>query len=94
LKTTEPKTEIINDSTKYEGEKEIIKKGYPGYKVKVTKRIYENGKLIDTQVVNNDTYRVINGITKVGTKKKPVVVPPVVVPPVVEPPVEESPAET
>lgn len=91
LQTIQAKTEIIKDPTKYEGEKEIIKKGYDGYKVKVTRRTYENGKLIDTQVINNDTYRVINGITKEGTKKKPVVVPPVVTPPVVVPPVVTPP---
>lgn len=100
LQTTQAKTETIKDSTKYEGEKEIIKKSYPGYKVKVTRKVYENGKLIDTQVINNDNYRVINGITKVGTKKKPVVAPPVappvaappvVTPPVVPPPVVEPP---
>ncbi|MGH4118324.1 VanW family protein [Clostridium sp.] len=87
LQTTQPKTETVKDPTKYEGEKEIIKQGYPGYKVRVTRKVYENGKLIDTQVINNDTYRVINGVIKVGTKKKPVVTPPVVVPPVTEPPV-------
>ncbi|MCJ7691422.1 MAG: VanW family protein, partial [Clostridiaceae bacterium] len=87
LQTIQPKIEIIKDPTKFEGEKETIKKGYTGYKVKVTRRTYESGKLIDTKVINNDTYRVINGITKVGTKKKPVVIPPVVTPPVVEPPV-------
>ncbi|MGK0464984.1 VanW family protein [Clostridium sp.] len=94
LQTIQPKTEIVKDPTKYEGQKETVQKGYPGYKVKVTRKIYEKGKLIDTQVINNDTYRVIDGITKVGTKKKPVVEPPVVVPPVVDPPVETPPTET
>lgn len=93
LQTTQPKTETIKDSTKYEGQTEIIKKAYPGYKVKVTRKVYENGKLIETQVINNDNYRVINGIIKVGTKKKPAVIPPVV-PPVVVPttPVPVTPA--
>ena len=69
LEVTQPKTEIIQDPTKYEDEKEIVKKAYTGYKVKVTRKTYENGKLIDTQIINNDTYNVINGIIKVGTKK-------------------------
>lgn len=92
LEVTQPKTEIIKDATKYEGESEIVKTGYNGYKVKVTRKTYENGKLIKTEVINNDTFNVINGIVKVGTKKKdtiapvvPPVVPPVVVPPVVAP---------
>ncbi len=70
LEVTQPKTEIIEDPTKYEGDKEILKTGYTGYKVKVTRKTYENGKLIDTKVINNDTYNVINGIVKIGTKKK------------------------
>jgi vancomycin resistance protein YoaR len=75
LQTTEPKTETIKDSTKYEGEKEIVKTAYTGYKVKVTRKTYENGKLIDTQLLNNDTYNAINGIIKVGTKKMPALAP-------------------
>jgi vancomycin resistance protein YoaR len=91
LETIQPKIEIIKDPTKYEGETETIKESYHGYKVKVTRKVYESGKLIDTQVINNDTYRVINGVVKVGTKKKPVVTPPVVTPPVVTPPVVTPP---
>ena len=79
LEVTQPKTETIQDPTKYEDEKEIIKTAYIGYKVKVTRKTYENGKLIDTQVINNDTYNVINGIIKVGTKKRAPLAP---VPPV------------
>ena len=69
LEVTQPKTEIIQDPTKYEGESEIVKTGYTGYKVKVSRKTYENGKLINTEVINNDTFNVINGIVKVGTKK-------------------------
>ncbi len=87
LEVTQPKTEIIKDATKYEGETEIVKSGYNGYKVKVTRKTYENGKLINTEVINNDTFNVINGIVKVGTKKKAAIAPvvPKVVPPVVTP---------
>lgn len=87
LEVTQPKTEIIKDPTKYEGETEIVKTGYNGYKVKVSKKTYENGKLINTQVVNKDTFNVINGIVKVGTKKKATITPvvPPVAPPVVPP---------
>jgi vancomycin resistance protein YoaR len=70
LEVTQPKTETIEDPTKYEGEKEIVKTAYTGYKVKVTRKTYENGNLIDTKIINNDTYNVINGIVKIGTKKK------------------------
>jgi len=69
LEVTEPKTEIIQDPTKNEGEKEIIKTGYAGFIVKVSRKTYENGKLINNEIINKDTFRVINGIIKVGTKK-------------------------
>ena len=75
LGVTQPKTETIQDSTKYQGETEIIKTGYIGYKVKVIRKTYENGKLINTQIINNDTYNVINGIVKVGTKSRSTLAP-------------------
>jgi len=75
LESIEPKTEKIPDPTKYEGEVEIVQKAYTGYKVRVTRKTFENGVLINTQVINNDTYKVINGIIKVGTKKKEALAP-------------------
>mgnify|MGYP001597813186 CR=1 FL=1 len=67
---TEPKTETIQDPTMLEGQNEIVKTGYAGFKVKVIRKTYENGTLVNTEVINKDTFRVINGITKVGTKKE------------------------
>ncbi|MFT5875669.1 MAG: vancomycin resistance protein YoaR [Clostridium sp.] len=81
LEVTEAKTETIQDPTKYEGEQEIIKVGYAGFKVKVTRKTYKDGKLIGTKIINNDTFHVINGIVKVGTKKKSTVAPVPAVPP-------------
>ena len=69
LEVTEPKTEIVQDPTKYEGETEITKTGHAGFKVKVSRKTYENGKLVNTEIINKDTYHVINGIIKVGIKK-------------------------
>jgi len=66
---TEPKTETIQDPTMLEGQNEIVKTGYAGFKVKVIRKTYENGTLVNTEVINKDTFRVINGITKIGTKK-------------------------
>jgi len=80
LDSIEPKTEKIPDPTKYVGEIEVVQKAYTGYKVRVTRKTYENGALINTQIINNDIYKVINGITKVGTKVKPVLPPVPVVP--------------
>jgi len=67
--TTDPKTVTIEDPMMYEGQNEIMKIGYAGFKVRVIRKTYENGKLINTEVINNDTFHVINGIIKVGTKK-------------------------
>lgn len=69
LEVTEPKTEIVQDPAKYEGETEITKTGHAGFKVKVSRKTYENGKLVNTEIINKDTFRVINGIIKVGIKK-------------------------
>jgi vancomycin resistance protein YoaR len=81
LGVTQPKTEIIKDPTRWEGQSEIVKAGYNGYKIKVSRKIYENGKLIETQVINKDTFNVINGIVKIGTKKQNTIAP---VPPVAQ----------
>ncbi|MBU3159894.1 VanW family protein [Clostridium frigoris] len=66
---TEPKTETIQDPTMYEGQNKIVKTGYAGFKVKVIRKTYENGNLVNTEIINKDTFRVINGVMKVGTKK-------------------------
>ena len=66
---TEPKTETLQDPTMYMGQNESVKTGYAGFKVKVIRKTYENGMLVNTEVINKDTFRVINGVMKVGTKK-------------------------
>lgn len=66
---TQPITQIIQDPIKYVGEKEIVKTGYAGFKVKISRQTYKNGKLVKTEVISNDTFHVINGVVKIGTKK-------------------------
>ncbi|MCB2341161.1 VanW family protein [Clostridium estertheticum] len=66
---TDPKTETIKDPTMYRGQSEIVKTGYAGFKVKVTRKTYENGKLVNTEIINQDTFHVINEVKKVGTKR-------------------------
>ncbi|MCB2305161.1 VanW family protein [Clostridium estertheticum] len=66
---TDPKTETIKDPTMYQGQSEIVKTGYAGFKVKVTRKTYENGKLVNTEIINQDTFHVINEVKKVGTKR-------------------------
>ncbi|MBW9170280.1 VanW family protein [Clostridium estertheticum] len=66
---TDPKTETIKDPTMYRGQSEIVKTGYAGFKVKVTRKTYENGNLVNTEIINQDTFHVINEVKKVGTKR-------------------------
>jgi len=62
-------TQTVQDGTIAEGQQEIVQKAYTGYKVKVYKNTYENGKLVNTELISNDFYRPVNGLIKVGTKK-------------------------
>lgn len=62
-------TQTVQDSTLPEGQQEVVQKTYTGYKVKVYKNTYQNGKFMDKELVSNDFYRPVNGVIKVGTKK-------------------------
>jgi len=65
----EPTIKYIDDPTMLEGNTEIVKKPSTGYRVKVYRNIFENGKFISKELVSNDYYVPINGVTKRGTKK-------------------------
>jgi vancomycin resistance protein YoaR len=81
LKTINPTVKIIQDPTLPIGTEVIEKKSHVGYVVKTYRIVYENGKEILRESLGTSNYRVVNGVTRVGTK----VVPPPVVPPVVTP---------
>jgi vancomycin resistance protein YoaR len=76
--TINPDTKYIDDPNMYEGQTEIVQKASTGYKVKVYKKIFENGKYVGQETVTNETYKKIDGIVKRGTKKKPQTAVPVV----------------
>lgn len=65
----EPTIKYIDDPNLPVGKTEVVKKAHTGYRVKVYRNIYENGKFISQEVVSNDYYIPINGIIKRGTKK-------------------------
>lgn len=67
--TIEPKMNYVNDPTLPAGSVEVVKSPHTGYKVKTYKSIYENGKLVSKDLVSNDYYIAVNGLTKRGTKK-------------------------
>lgn len=62
-------TQTVQDASLPEGQQQVVQKAYTGYKVRVYKNTYENGKLIDKELISNDFYRPVNGLIKVGTKK-------------------------
>jgi vancomycin resistance protein YoaR len=69
--TLEPATTYVDDATMYEGQTEIVQKASLGYKVKVYKKIFENGNYVGQEIITDETYKKIDGIIKRGTKKKP-----------------------
>ena len=90
LKTINPTITIIQDPTLPIGTEIVEKKSHVGYVVKTQRVVYDNGKEILRENLGTSNYRVVNGVTRVGTKvvAPPVVVPPAelpVVPPVVAP---------
>lgn len=68
--TIEPTTKYIDDPTLPVGKEEVVKSPHTGYKVKVYRDIYENGKFVKRETVSNDYYIAINGVIKRGTKKQ------------------------
>jgi vancomycin resistance protein YoaR len=68
--TTKASLKYISDASKYEGQLETVQKPSDGYKVKVYRRTFEDGKLISEETVTNETYKKIDGIIKKGTKKR------------------------
>lgn len=69
VSTVQPDIKYTNDPNRLEGESVVIKNSSNGYKVKVYRKTFENGKLINTEVISNDYYRPINGEIVRGTKK-------------------------
>jgi vancomycin resistance protein YoaR len=89
IKTLNPTIKIIEDPTLPMGTEVVEKKSHVGYVIKTQRIVYENGKEILRENLGNSNYRVVNGVTRVGTKvvPPPVVAPvtPPVLPPVVSP---------
>lgn len=64
-----PKATYVKDDTLLAGQEVVKRKGINGYKVKLYKYIYEDGKLMDKQLVNSSYYRPVGPIIRVGTKQ-------------------------
>jgi vancomycin resistance protein YoaR len=85
IKTLNPTIKIIEDPTLPIGTEVIEKKSHIGYVIKTQRIVYENGKEILRENLGNSNYRVVNGVTRVGTKVVPPPVGEPVTPPVVSP---------
>lgn len=69
VKTVQPATTIIEDVELLEGTEVEEKKASTGYVVKSYRIITENGKQIFKEALYTDTYKVVDGVKRVGTKK-------------------------
>ena len=79
LSSTPNKTVYEKNSNLEEGKEKVIQKGYIGKKSIAYKIVKYNGKTISKTVLSKDTYKPMNKIVQVGTKKveQPVVTTPV-----------------
>lgn len=69
--TIQPTVVEKQDPNMYQDEvPKIEQQPYPGYKVKVYRKVIENGTVVNTEVISDDFYKTINGITVKGTKKR------------------------
>lgn len=66
--TIQPGVKYIDDPTLPLGQTQQVQAPSTGFKVKVTKRVTENGKVINQDVVANDFYKPVDAVIKKGTK--------------------------
>jgi vancomycin resistance protein YoaR len=57
-------SQIINEPNMAEGEVAVIRNANDGFKVKVTRDTYENGILLNSEVISNDYYMPVEGLIK------------------------------
>ena len=69
LSTTPCSTVYENNSSLAEGKQKVIQKGHSGLKSIAYKIVKYNGKTISKTVLSKDTYKPMNKIVQVGTKK-------------------------
>ena len=60
------KVQIIDDESLASDESIIVQKGSDGYWVMVIRNTYENGKLIDSEIISDDYYESVDRIIRKG----------------------------
>lgn len=67
--TIQPAVKYTDNPNLNEGMTQVVKNGSAGYKVKVYRNTFENGKLINTELISNDYYKAVDGEVSRGLKK-------------------------
>lgn len=62
-----------SNKVQFEDESFVAKKGCPGMEVKSFRQKYENGILVDTELLRFDKFKAQNSVVVFGTKKRPTV---------------------
>lgn len=68
--TIQPEIKYVDDPNMFEGQTAIDQPSSIGYKVRVYKKIYENGNLVGQELVSNETYNKVDAVVRRGTKKR------------------------
>lgn len=66
-KISAPVTYIDDASMEY-GQEHVVEKGHDGYQSQLTKKVYQEGSLISSEVISKDKYQTTVQIVKRGTK--------------------------
>lgn len=69
-KTIQTSTKTIDDPNLPVGQVEDVQKGYDGYRVKVIRNAFENGIVVNSEIISDDFYNPVTGVIKVGIKEE------------------------
>lgn len=70
-----PTVTKVDDPTIPKGEEVVEKKPVTGYTSKTYRQTIKDGKVVKTELISQDSYRKVDGVTRVGTKEAPAEIP-------------------
>lgn len=68
-KTIQSTTKVVDDPNLPIGQVEDVQKGHDGYMVRVIRNVIENGIVVNSELISDDFYTPVTGVTKVGIKQ-------------------------
>lgn len=68
IRKYKPKLKIVKNSDLYQGTSKVVVEGVPGYSVKVYRSLYEDGKLLNKELISKDYYPPKDTVMMVGAK--------------------------